>query len=174
MRNLLVVLLSVGFLTLAPVVLQAAPPATPAAVPVTHAASSSTVAKMVVIGHQKLKIDQPPSVWARLLHFVTLGAFQPASGLKAGVAFTVQADHNGVDTDTYTLTMNGTVVQTLPVTSLAVGVITFPFPQGLPKGQYAFVVTAVGVGGSGISDPLAQSITPGPPSKPTRVRVVIG
>ena len=60
--------------------------------------------------------------------------------------FSVAANHNGVDTDTYKLTFNGNVIQTQPVSALVNGVITFPLPQGHPTaGTYQVIVTAVNV-----------------------------
>lgn len=129
--------------------------------------------RTVILKSQTLEIGQAPSVWRTVAHYLTFGAVQAATGLKARQPFNVMADHDGVDTDTYTLTVNGVVTQTLTIGALVNGVITFPFLQGLPKGSYTVIVTAIGPGGTGIGDALGQIIAPGPPSKPTKTRITI-
>lgn len=90
--------------------------------------------------------------------------------LTRNAPFTVQIEHDQVDTDQYGLTINGALHGTVPVNPAGV---QFPFPQGLPPGTYTLVVTVSGPGGEAASDPLDLVIAPGLPSKP-RLLIVVG
>lgn len=92
----------------------------------------------------------------------TLPAFAQTTWPR-DVTFHVVADHLG-DNDLYRLYQNDVVVQTLLVSALINGSITFDFPGGLPPGSYAFVVEAVYPDVALKSDPLTLTVTePAPP-----------
>lgn len=92
--------------------------------------------------------------------------------VKQNTAFKVAADHDGLDTDSYKIYVNGAVFNTLPVTALVSGVITFDFPAGLVKGTYTIYIEAIGPGGVTASDTLTLTVTPGNPHKPLNIRVI--
>lgn len=90
----------------------------------------------------------------------------------AGAQVTVAATHDGINTDWYELFLNGNLVQTLPVSSLASGEIRFPFT--LPaRGNYTLVVRARNDDNEfADSDPLAFTTTRGKPNKPGKPRII--
>ena len=93
--------------------------------------------------------------------------------------FTVQIQHDQVDTAGYELLLNGTLHATAPVDPAGV---QFPFPQGLPAGTYTLVVRAVRAPGYDPtdpaeithvdSDPVDLVVVPGVPSKPVLLILV--
>lgn len=87
--------------------------------------------------------------------------------------FHVLADHNGVDTDTYALKIDGTVVATEPVGSLQAGTITFSNVIVTQVGSHTASVEASGPAGSAESDPFPFAVVPGLPGKPTNVRITV-
>jgi hypothetical protein len=87
--------------------------------------------------------------------------------------FHVQADHDGVDTETYELKIDGAVVATEPVANLQTGVITFDNVMVTQVGNHTAAVNAVGPAGSAESDPLPFDVVPGKPGKPTNVRLTV-
>lgn len=121
-----------------------------------------------------VEIGKSPSLWRKIAHYVTFGAVQLSDSIKANQPFTVMVDHDGIDTTSYTLYVNGVLNVTLPATALVNGSVSFPFAQGMPKGSYTFVARAIGPGGETNSDSLALSVTPGPPNKPNNPRIVKG
>jgi hypothetical protein len=80
------------------------------------------------------------------------------------------ADHDGTDTDSYRLYVNGQVAQTLPVSSLQAGVIAFNLT--LPRGTFVIYIEAVGEGGAAGSPSLTVVSVPGKPKPPTNTRVI--
>jgi hypothetical protein len=111
---------------------------------------------------------------AILLLFVAAPLYaQTSDTIKQNTAFTVAADHDGIDTDEYRLYQNGVRVQTKAVSNLLVGTIAFDrYVAGLPKGTYVFYVEAVGPGGAGVSTTLTLTVTPGNPKPPTNLRLI--
>lgn len=94
-------------------------------------------------------------------------------GIQANKPFQVAADHDGVETLAYRLYVNGTILQTLPVTALQTGVITFSVPS-LPRGTYVIYVEAIGDGGAASGSDLTLNATPGKPKAPTNTRTIQG
>jgi hypothetical protein len=88
-------------------------------------------------------------------------------------AFQVAADHDGIDTDKLTIYINGTLYASAPVSALTGGVITFNV-AGLAKGTYVIYIEASGEGGATPSDSITVQVTPGKPSKPRNIRVLVG
>jgi hypothetical protein len=85
--------------------------------------------------------------------------------------FTLQVEHDQVDTEEYLLTVNGVAhVPTVPVNPAGV---QFRFDEGLPPGTYSFVVIARGPAGETPSDPFELVVAPGLPAKP-RLVIVVG
>lgn len=88
--------------------------------------------------------------------------------------FTVRASHTpvGSDTASYRLLIDGAVVATKPVSALVAGSIAFDQPAGLPAGDHAIRVSAVGPGGESVSDPVTVQMVTTAPAAPTDVVVV--
>lgn len=113
-----------------------------------------------------------------LVFAFTFMAFAPSAfaqvsdSVKQNTPFQAAADHDGLDTDSYRIYVNGAVFNTLPVTALTNGTITFDFPAGLTKGTYVLYVEAVGPGGVTGSDTLTLTVTPGQPKKPLNIRII--
>lgn len=97
---------------------------------------------------------------------------QVTDSIKQNTPFQVAADHDGLDTDSYRIYLNGTVWQTKLVTALVSGVITFDFPVGLAKGIDVIYIEAIGPGGVTGSDTLTLTVTPGQPKKPLNIRLI--
>jgi hypothetical protein len=72
--------------------------------------------------------------------------------VRSGKAFSVSANHNGVNTTGYRLYMNSVVYLTQPVSALQNGVVTFAFPS-INRGTYSATITAVGDGGESVLNP---------------------
>lgn len=80
-----------------------------------------------------------------LLHTATGVVLQVLTpNLTAGEPFHVQANHTGVDTVSYTLFMDGTALETKPVSALTAGVIDFFRPAGTTAGTHTASVRANG------------------------------
>lgn len=112
-------------------------------------------------------------MWLTLCALVMAGVVsaQTETSLKVGQPFTFMADHDGIETDRYDLFVNGLPHASLPVSALQQGTIAFPFPSGLPsKGNYLFVLTAVGPNGEGVSDMLTVPVSPGKQGKQKKPR----
>lgn len=115
-----------------------------------------------------------------IARIATLGMYQPAEGLKANAPFALAFDHDGYETTSYQIFLNGVLHTTLPVTALVLqtgvtpptGTVTLQFPQGLAKGSYTFLIKAVGPGGEASAAPLAQVVTPGNPNAPRNPRII--
>lgn len=107
-----------------------------------------------------------------LFAFANTASAQVTDSVKQNASFKVAADHDGLDTDSYRIYVNGAVFNTLPETALVAGVITFSFPAGLVKGTYVIYIEAIGPGGVTASDTLTLTVTPGPPKKPLNIRVI--
>lgn len=85
--------------------------------------------------------------------------------------FTVQIQHDQVDTTEYLLLINDVIVASQPVDPAGV---QFPFPEGIsPPGTYVFVVVAKGPAGETPSDPVTLVVVPGKPSIP-KLLILIG
>jgi hypothetical protein len=91
--------------------------------------------------------------------------------IQTNKPFQAQADHDGIDTDSYRLYVNGQLIATLPVANLTGGVISFSL-SGLAKGTYTLFIEAAGEGGVTASDTLTVVATPGKPKKPLGIRIV--
>lgn len=142
-----------------------------ATVPVSAQATQEISSITVSVG------DPQPSFKRKLARVLSFGivAAAPqatADSIRRDTPFDVAADHDGVDTDAYEIRVNTALMGTLPVTALTNGTVMFPFNQGLPRGTYTITVTAVGPGGTGVSDPLSLSVTAGNPSNPRNIRKV--
>lgn len=89
-----------------------------------------------------------------------------------GQNVTVAATHDGLNTDWYELYMNGSLVSSAPVNSLANGEIRFPFT--IPaRGSYTITVRARNDDQEfADSDPLAFTSTKGKPNKPGKPRII--
>jgi hypothetical protein len=90
--------------------------------------------------------------------------------LVRNAPFTVQIEHDQVDTDRFDLYVNGQQTDSKPVDPAGV---QFVFPAGLVPGSYTFEVEAVGPAGAVRSDAVVLVVTPGVPSKP-RLVIVVG
>lgn len=84
--------------------------------------------------------------------------------------FVAAADHDGVDTADYRLYVNGSIALTLPVSSLANGVIQFAVT--LPRGTFVLYIEAVGEGGASAGASLTVVSTPGKPKTPANFRII--
>ena len=92
--------------------------------------------------------------------------------LTTGQAYTLSADHDGVNTTSYRIYVDDVQVGAdLPVASLANGTLTTTALPALTEGTHAIVLAAVGPGGETKSDPLAITVTVPAPSKPTNLRI---
>jgi hypothetical protein len=103
---------------------------------------------------------------------VTVCSVSPCP-MQTNKAFQVAADHDGIDTDKLTIYINGTLYASAPVSALTGGVITFNV-AGLAKGTYVIYIEASGEGGATPSDSITVQVTPGKPSKPRNIRVLVG
>ena len=143
----------------------------------TAAAAQKLPVQETTIMSATLKVGDRP-LWRKILRGVargvTLGAVQAASdSIKKDQPFHVEANHDGIDTDSYTLFLNTAASSTVPVTVLSNGIVAFPrFNNGLPKGTYQIVVRATGQGGSTDSPNLALTVTAGNPSAPGQPRII--
>jgi hypothetical protein len=114
------------------------------------------------------------SFWRKLANVATFGIVQstPADAVKANQPFDYAMDHDGVDTDGYTLYLNTATHASLPASALVNGTVMFRFPNGLPKGTYTFIGRAWGSGGEGLAPALDLSVTAGNPSNPRNPRII--
>ena len=87
--------------------------------------------------------------------------------------FHVLADHDGAETDTYDLKIDGNVVASQPVSALQAGTVMFSNVIVTTVGSHMASVVAVGLSGSAESDPLPFAVVPGVPGKPTNVRITL-
>ena len=97
-----------------------------------------------------------------------------AETVAAGQPFSVAADHDGIETTSYKLYVNGVAVDTKDVTQLQSGVITFARPAA-QAGTYVFYIEAIGPGGAQASSTLTVTVqppTPGKPGAPRNLRVI--
>jgi hypothetical protein len=106
-------------------------------------------------------------------HAQTVTCSVSPCSIQTNKPFQAQADHDGIDTDSYRLYVNGQLIATLPVANLTGGVISFSL-SGLAKGTYTLFIEAVGEGGVTASDTLTVVATPGKPKKPMAMRIVTG
>ena len=125
-----------------------------------------------VVASGTIKVGDRP-LWRKIANFVTLGMVQAtADTVKAKQPFDFLFDHDGIDTDGYTLYINTAQFTTVPVSQLTNGTITIAFPNGMPKGTYNFVAEAFGPGGVGTGSPLTLDVTAGNPSAPRNPRII--
>lgn len=129
------------------------------------------------VTNQTVEIGKERAWWRKIVRgtarAVTLGAVQAASdSIKANASFHFAFDHDGIDTDSYSVKINTAVYTTVPVSQLVNGTVMVPFLQGLPKGTYQFQVVATGQGGTGVSDLFSLSVTAGNPSNPRNPRII--
>jgi hypothetical protein len=87
-------------------------------------------------------------------------------------AFHALADHDGIDTTGYRLYVNGAVEQTVPLSALVNGVVTFSVAAGLPVGTHVIYIEAFGEGGAEASTTLTLVVSPGKPKAPVNLRVL--
>jgi hypothetical protein len=96
--------------------------------------------------------------------------------LAPGEPFRVLADHDGLQTTSYDLILDGSAVASAPVSALTAGVVTFAVSSGLPAGTHTAAVRAVGTGGTAMSLNTVTftvgTITTPPPAPPTNVQVI--
>lgn len=108
----------------------------------------------------------------RTLFALTVLLFWPGLGFSQTTDDTIhlRATHDGVDTDSYRLVMDGTVTATAAVSSLGVvepGYIDFEFGPGtLAAGDYQVSIESVGPGGMASNIPTLLSVTAPPPDAP--------
>jgi hypothetical protein len=87
-----------------------------------------------------------------------------------GTPITAQVQHDGVNTDSYSLYLDSTLHGTLPVSPEGVQWI---FEDGLPMGDHQLYVKATGPAGSVDSDPVLLTVTPQLPGKPVLL-IILG
>lgn len=86
--------------------------------------------------------------------------------------FRVEIDHDGVDTESYTLIRDGVEVETKPRTPATP--VVFPFLDGLPAGSYEFAARANGPGGQTVfSETVKLVVVPGAPAQ-GRIVIAVG
>lgn len=92
--------------------------------------------------------------------------------VKRSQPVSYQIEHDGLDTDSYTLIRNGVDVETKPFDPAGV---VFQDADGEPdRGTVVMAVRADGPDGSATSDPVEVVVRGGAPSKPKLVVVVTG
>lgn len=123
-------------------------------------------------------VDKARPFWKKLFRgtarVATLGAVQAATEtIKQNTPFHLAFNHDGIDTDGYTIYLNTAVSATKSITDLVNGTVTHFYSTGLTKGSYTFIVRAFGEGGSSADSlPLTASVTAGNPSAPGQVRII--
>jgi hypothetical protein len=107
--------------------------------------------------------------------FATLAvSADAAESVAHGTSFSVVADHDGVNTTSYRLYVNGVLTETKSVTERQGNVISFARTAS-QTGTYVFYVEAVGEGGAVASTTLSVTVsapTPARPSAPSNLRMV--
>jgi hypothetical protein len=87
-----------------------------------------------------------------------------------GQPITIQIAHDGLNTTSYELLIDGEVTESKPFDSAGVA---FQLPEGLPAGSYEIQVKAIGPAGEATSDPVTLIVIPPVGDAPTKPRVVI-
>lgn len=90
----------------------------------------------------------------------------------ANTPFQAAADHDGVETTSYRLYVNGAIKVEVPASARVGTIVTFNVAGGLPKGDYVLYAEAVGPGGRTAGNSMNLTVTPGPPAPPTGLRIV--
>ena len=86
--------------------------------------------------------------------------------------FPVSADHNGVETATYDLLIDGALFASLPVSALQAGTISFSNVVVTTVGNHIAAVRANnGIGASAVSADLPFGVVVGTPTAPTNLRI---
>ena len=135
------------------------------------AATSNALTRTITIG------DRP--LWRKVVRGIarvaTLGVVQASSdSIRKDTPFSVEANHDGIDTSSYNILLNTALQGAQPFSALVNGIVSFNFPTGLPKGSYMVIVKALGPGGETSSPSLALSVTAGNPSAPGQPRIIKG
>ncbi len=104
-------------------------------------------------------------------------AQSPTPPLEPGEPFRVLADHDGLQTTSYDLLLDGIPVASAPVSALTAGVVTFAVASGLPAGTHTAAVRAVGDGGTAMSlntvtFTVGSTTQPLAPAPPGNVRII--
>lgn len=98
---------------------------------------------------------------------------QPAAEtVVANTSFQAATDHDGVETTSYRLYVNGAITVEVPASSRVGTTVTFNVAGGLPKGDYVLYAEAVGPGGRTAGSSLNLTVLPGPPAAPTNLRIL--
>lgn len=87
--------------------------------------------------------------------------------------FHVAADHDGIETDSYDLLLDGAVAASQPVASLQAGVITFSNVIVTTVGAHTTAIRAVGTGGTAVSATLPFDVVAAAPNSLTNIRLII-
>lgn len=111
-------------------------------------------------------------IWLPIL-FLFISILPANAQYIAGQNVTVAATHDGINTDWYELYLNGSLVTSKPVSSLAGGEIQFPFT--IPaRGSYTLTVRARNDDQEfADSDPLTFTSTKGKPNKPGKPKIIV-
>lgn len=93
--------------------------------------------------------------------------------LTVGQSYSVQADHDGVNTTGYRFILDGLQVGVdRPMTVLIGGVVTISGLTAPVRGTHLMQVVAFNEDGSTSSDPLSVSVKKLPPGKPAKTRII--
>lgn len=96
--------------------------------------------------------------------------FAQAPTIPANTPFQVEATHDGVNTATYSLRIDGVEKQVKPVTALTNGKVVLDAP-GLAAGTHTVTVAAINQFGASESSPA--SVAAGtPPTAPGNLRII--
>lgn len=87
--------------------------------------------------------------------------------------FHVAADHDGIETDTYELLIDGAVVSSHQVSALQAGVITFSNVLITVLGPHTAAIRANGPGGTATSASLPFDVVAAAPGAPTNIRLIL-
>src|SRR3990167_2149710 len=109
-----------------------------------------------------------------LMTVLSGGAMQAQTVPNVGQAFTLQFDHDGLNTTFYRLSIDGAVVggDRLKAAVLTGTVGTIPV-AGLTAGTHTLIVSAHNTSASTASAPLGVTPTLPPPTAPSNLRIVI-
>jgi hypothetical protein len=101
---------------------------------------------------------------------VPVFAQSPTPPLAPGEPFRVLADHDGIQTTSYDLILDGIPVLSAPVSSLAGGVIAFAVSSGLPSGMHTAAAISTNTVTFAVIDPTQPPLLI--PAAPTDVRII--
>lgn len=90
--------------------------------------------------------------------------------IKRNKPYHVAADHDGIDTDSYDLRIDGTSRATQPVSALANGSIVFTDLAEANIGLHTWAIVAIGPGGEAVMDAFpfdCVAVIPGKPTNPS-------